>query len=37
MNGLEAKALKRRGIRATDLKHMLFAYPTHGSNLPYML
>jgi glutathione reductase (NADPH) len=27
----------RSGMRATDLKHMLFAYPTHGSNLPYML
>jgi glutathione reductase (NADPH) len=27
----------RNGMRATDLKHMLFAYPTHGSNLPYML
>jgi len=27
----------RSGIPATDLKHMLFAYPTHGSNLPYML
>ena len=27
----------RSGMRAADLKHMLFAYPTHGSNLPYML
>jgi len=27
----------RSGMRATDLKHMLFAYPTSGSNLPYML
>ncbi len=27
----------RSGMRATDLKHTLFAYPTHGSDLPYML
>ncbi len=27
----------RSGMRAPDLKHMLFAYPTHGSDLPYML
>jgi glutathione reductase (NADPH) len=27
----------RSGMRANDLKHMLFAYPTHGSNIPYML
>jgi glutathione reductase (NADPH) len=27
----------RSGMRSTDLKHMLFAYPTHGSDLPYML
>jgi len=27
----------RSGIRATDLKHMLFAYPTSGSNLTRML
>ena len=27
----------RSGMRAVDLKHMLFAYPTHGSDLPYML
>lgn len=27
----------RNGIRAGDLKHTLFAYPTHASNLPYML
>ena len=27
----------RSGMRAVDLKHMLFAYPTHGSNLPYVL
>jgi len=27
----------RSGMPATDLNHMLFAYPTHGSNLPYML
>jgi glutathione reductase (NADPH) len=25
------------GMRAADLKHMLFAYPTHGSDVPYML
>jgi glutathione reductase (NADPH) len=25
------------GMRATDLKHSLFAYPTHGSDVPYML
>ena len=25
------------GMRASDLKHMIFAYPTHGSDLPYML
>ena len=24
----------RSGMRAADLKHMLFAYPTHGSNIP---
>jgi glutathione reductase (NADPH) len=27
----------RSGMRASDLKHMLFAYPTHGSDVPYML
>jgi glutathione reductase (NADPH) len=27
----------RSGMRANDLEHMLFAYPTHGSNVPYML
>jgi glutathione reductase (NADPH) len=27
----------RSGMRAADLKHMLFAYPTHGSDVPYML
>jgi glutathione reductase (NADPH) len=27
----------RSQMPVTDLKHMLFAYPTHGSNLPYML
>jgi glutathione reductase (NADPH) len=27
----------RSGIRATDLRHMLFAYPTSGSNLTRML
>jgi glutathione reductase (NADPH) len=27
----------RSGMRATDLKHSLFAYPTHGSDVPYML
>jgi glutathione reductase (NADPH) len=27
----------RTGMRATDLKHMLFSYPTSGSNVPRML
>ncbi len=27
----------RSGIRATDLKHTIFSYPTHASDLPYML
>ena len=27
----------RSGMRAADLKHLLFAYPTRGSDLPYML
>jgi glutathione reductase (NADPH) len=27
----------RSGMRAADLKGMAFAYPTHASNLPYML
>lgn len=27
----------RSGMRASDLKHMIFAYPTQGSDLPYML
>jgi hypothetical protein len=26
----------RSGMRATDLKDMLYAYPTHGSDVPYM-
>jgi glutathione reductase (NADPH) len=26
----------RSGMRATDLKHMLYAYPTRGSEVPYM-
>jgi glutathione reductase (NADPH) len=26
----------RSGMRATDLKHMLYAYPTRGSDVPYM-
>jgi glutathione reductase (NADPH) len=26
----------RSGMRADDLKRMVFAYPTHASNLPYM-
>lgn len=25
------------GMRGTDLRHMLFAYPTRGSDVPYML
>jgi hypothetical protein len=29
--------LQRSGMRATDLKHMLFAYPTNGSNISRML
>ena len=33
---LFAVAMRSR-MPATDLKHMLFAYPAHGSNLPYML
>jgi glutathione reductase (NADPH) len=33
---LFAVAMRSR-MPATDLKHMLFAYPTHGSNLPYLL
>jgi glutathione reductase (NADPH) len=33
---LFAVAMRSR-MPATDLKHMSFAYPTHGSNLPYML
>jgi glutathione reductase (NADPH) len=33
---LFAVAMRSR-MPATDLKHMLFAYPTHGSNLAYML
>jgi len=33
---LFAVAMRSR-MPATDLKHMLFAYPTHGSNVPYML
>jgi glutathione reductase (NADPH) len=27
----------RSGIRATELKHMLFAYPTCGANMTRML
>lgn len=27
----------RSGMRAADLKSMLFAYPTHGSDVPYTL
>jgi len=27
----------RSGMRAADLQHMLFAYPTRGSDLPHML
>ena len=27
----------RSGMRAADLKHMLYAYPTRGSDVPYML
>ena len=27
----------RSGMRAADLNHMLFAYPTRGSDVPYML
>jgi glutathione reductase (NADPH) len=27
----------RSGMRATDLKHMLFAYPTSGSNMAHIL
>ena len=27
----------RAGISAADLKHMLYAYPTRGSDVPYML
>ncbi|HEY8105353.1 MAG TPA: hypothetical protein VIE46_04550, partial [Gemmatimonadales bacterium] len=27
----------RQGLTATDLKHQIYAYPTSGSDLPYML
>jgi glutathione reductase (NADPH) len=27
----------RAGMRAADLKHMVYAYPTRGSDVPYML
>jgi len=27
----------RFGISAKDLKHMIYAYPTSASDLPYML
>jgi len=27
----------RSGMRANDLKHMVYAYPTRGSDVPYML
>ncbi len=30
-------AAMRSGMRATDLKHAIFSYPTHGSDVPYML
>jgi len=26
----------RSGMRATDLKHMVYVYPTRGSDEPYM-
>jgi len=27
----------RSGVLATDLKHLLYAYPTSGSDVPYMM
>jgi glutathione reductase (NADPH) len=27
----------RSGLRATDLRHMVYAYPTNSSDIPYML
>lgn len=27
----------RSGMHATDLRHMVFSYPTHGSDVLYML
>src|SRR5262249_50105114 len=27
----------RSGMRVTDLRQMVFSYPTHGSDVPYML
>jgi len=27
----------RSGMRATDLRHIVFSYPTHASDVPYML
>jgi glutathione reductase (NADPH) len=27
----------RQGLTATDLKHQIYAYPTSGSDVPYML
>src|SRR2546429_2536726 len=27
----------RSGVPATDLKHLLYAYPTSGSDIPYMI
>jgi len=27
----------RHGLTATALRHMIYAYPTHGSDVPYML
>ena len=27
----------RSGIRAVDFKHTIFSYPTHSSDVPYMV
>jgi glutathione reductase (NADPH) len=27
----------RSGVPAADLKHLLYAYPTSGSDVPYMI
>jgi len=27
----------RSGVQATDLKHLLYAYPTSASDVPYMI